>query len=299
MNTPISILIPTYNYLVYPLVKELQSQALLLNTPFEIIVVNDASKLYNEQNLALSKLENVHYIQLENNLGRTKVRQLLAQKANFDWLLFMDADVIPKKSSFLDIFLQTLDTNKMQCVFGGISYQEELPHKNYALRWYYGRKREHLSLSIRNKNPYVTINSGCFLIQKSIFNSINEKLSQIDRYGLDLYFKELLKQESVSVKHIDNEVIHLGLESSEHYIKKSLEAVETLYFLEKNKYIKENEYPLQKTFISLKKYHLIKITHGVYALSKKWMEKNLKSTMPNLRVFDFYRLGFYIQLKNE
>ena len=43
----LSILIPTYNYNVYPLVSELQRQCLESKIEFEILCQDDASKLLN------------------------------------------------------------------------------------------------------------------------------------------------------------------------------------------------------------------------------------------------------------
>ena len=42
----LSILIPTYNYNVYPLVMELKSQADELDLSYEILVQDDASKIF-------------------------------------------------------------------------------------------------------------------------------------------------------------------------------------------------------------------------------------------------------------
>lgn len=295
----LSILIPTYNYNVYPLVKELDRQSSLLNIPYEIIVVNDASTIFNEENKGLSDIENVNYIIQKENLGRTKVRDILTKNATYNWLLFMDADVQPKSDTFVKKMVTSIQTLKFQCAFGGVSYREELPHNDYLLRWYYGRRREQLSLSKRQKNPYHTINSGCFLIDRKVFLSINEKLASIHRYGLDLYFKYLLKQEGIILTHIENEVFHLGLETSSQFFKKSLQAVETLFFLEKNKYIPQNEYPIQKMYLTIKKYHLLRIIRWVFSVSKGLIEKNMRTSKPNLKAFDFYRLGYFIALKND
>ena len=56
----LSIVIPTYNYFTFPLVKELQEQATSEKINFEIIVIDDASKnekLFN-QNQEINSLSN-------------------------------------------------------------------------------------------------------------------------------------------------------------------------------------------------------------------------------------------------
>ena len=46
----LSILIPTYNYSVFPLVLELKNQADLLAIPYEVLVLDDASTLFLNEN---------------------------------------------------------------------------------------------------------------------------------------------------------------------------------------------------------------------------------------------------------
>ena len=92
----LSILIPTYNYNVLPLVQELHKQASKAEIAFEIIVLDDASK-----NILPSSTEtsaNFIFIKNEINLGRTRTRAILAEKAKYNTLLFLDADVILETS---------------------------------------------------------------------------------------------------------------------------------------------------------------------------------------------------------
>ena len=93
----LSILIPTYNYNTLLLVKTLQQQAIKSKISFEIIVLDDASSDTQSsiENNKINTLEHCTYIESEKNLGRTATRNILAHKAKFNWLLFLDADVIP------------------------------------------------------------------------------------------------------------------------------------------------------------------------------------------------------------
>ena len=59
----LSILIPTYNYNVYPLLTELKKQADLANLPYEILVLDDASSLFIAENSKINVLENCSYFQ--------------------------------------------------------------------------------------------------------------------------------------------------------------------------------------------------------------------------------------------
>ena len=84
----ISILIPLYNYNVFPLVEVLFNQAEQLSTPYEIIIFDDASTITFEENRKITKFKNTSYEVSKKNIGRTAARDYLGNKAAYDWLLF-------------------------------------------------------------------------------------------------------------------------------------------------------------------------------------------------------------------
>lgn len=294
----ISILIPLYNYNVFPLVEVLFNQAEQLSTPYEIIIFDDASTITFEENRKITKFKNTSYEVSKKNIGRTAARDYLGNKAAYDWLLFLDADVMPCSNNFIREYIEIINNEHYELVFGGISYKPQKPSEEKMLRWKYGKNRETIAVSKRQKSPYLTINSGCFLISKKLFTKVNSQMTS-NLYGLDLFFKKLLKQQKANVIHIKNPVFHLGLESSEQFIKKSEKALETIKYLEKNKKIDVNEYPLQKLASFLKRFHLTFLVVKFYHTFEKTILKNLTSKNPNLRLFDLYRLVYYSKLKNE
>ncbi len=294
----LSILIPTYNYSVVNLVRQLHKQAKESSIPFEIIVVDDCSTdiAIFDKNKKIKELEFCAFLKNNENIGRTATRNLLANKAKFNQLLFLDADVYPKSDSFIKLFLSNMDSSEI--IFGGISYKNEEPPKEEILRWKYGKSRESLTVKQRIKNPYRTINSGCFLINKPLFLKINKELD-MQKYGMDIYFKQLLHKYQSKVNHIDNPVYHLGLETSKVFIKKSLEAIETICYLEKNHQLNNSLIPLQKFY---QKLSILKIdTFYLFILNKLKIkiENNLNSSRPNLVLFDLYRLNYYIEFKSK
>lgn len=291
----ISILIPTYNYNVYPLVSKLDSELASISIPYEIIVGDDGSPKPASEHSELNRFQNLIHFVAETNLGRTGMRQLLAEKAAYPHLLFLDADVMPKKDHFVQTYAQHLE---FDIVSGGIDYEDEKPSNDKILRWVYGRERETQTVAERMKGPYLAVNSGCFLIKKELFLKVNAKL-QWNAYGMDNYFKELLRMEEATVMHIDNPVVHLGLESNEQFLKKSLEAIDTTVLLERENLLKENVRPLQKSYLKLKRWGLTRVFSGIVSLFRKKMERNFVSNHPNLFCFDLYRLEYYIQLKRK
>ena len=220
----ISVLIPTYNYDISTLIQVVHKQLNANHTDFEIIVLEDGSTEYI--NSDSNNLTNTQVLIHKENIGRVSARQFLASKAKYDWLLFLDADVIPKKTSFInDYILQT--KLGYDAIFGGFAYYKTKPKKNYVLRWKYGKAKEQVPAVIRNDNPYKGIISANYLIKKSVFETINANMKG-KGYGYDNYFGALLKRHRIKVLHTDNEVYHLGIEKSSDYLKKKEQAAETL-----------------------------------------------------------------------
>ena len=89
----ISILIPTYNYSILKLVKEINRQCVLASIDYEIIVADDASTSIEikEQNEEILSFKNCHYLKNSENLGRTATRNLLANHSNQAISLTADA----------------------------------------------------------------------------------------------------------------------------------------------------------------------------------------------------------------
>lgn len=287
----ISVLIPVYNYNVVALVTHIHSQLQLCSVPFEIIALDDAStsEVVHDNN-SLSNLEFTSYIKSNNNLGRTKARQYLAEKASYEWLLFLDADVMPKTELFISNYLK-YTASDYEAVYGGFAYHEDLPDSNNRLRWTYGKTHEQISAKERNKRPYKVIISANFMIKKSIFIEINSEIED-KGYGFDNYFAALLKMNSIKVFHIDNEVYHLGIETSKAYLNKKENAAETLLSLYKTNKIENHQNDLLLLFIKLKRLKLHYLFSWVYKCFKKRFQSNLLGTKPSMSILQLYRISY-------
>ena len=97
----ISILIPCYDFNALPLVKRLEKEALTLSIAYEIICIDDGSfSPLNENNQQINALTNCLFIESKKNVGRIANRKLLSDKAQYNWLLFIDVDTTPKNEKF-------------------------------------------------------------------------------------------------------------------------------------------------------------------------------------------------------
>ena len=294
----LSILIPTYNYSIFPLVETLHRQAEKTRVIFEIICLDDASNSFLSENEKINSLPHCSYNVLETNIGRSKIRNLLAKKANYDWLLFLDSDVLPKNENFISEYIQYMDSEK-KIVNGGLLYQSEKPEKRKLLRWVYGKNRESLDFKTRLKNEYLSFLTLNFLIHKSIFDivSFNETIPNLRHE--DTLFSYNLKQKNIKIVHINNPIYHFGLDDFEKAIKKENDSLLALKYLIDNQLIATDYVRLSKLFSKIKDLKLISVFDLFHKTTRAIFIKNLSSNHPSLFIFDLYRLGYICMLENK
>lgn len=293
----LSILIPTYNYNVVPLVFELKQQADELGIVYEIIVQDDLSQGFITENSQINSLPNCSFSINSENLGRGKNINLLYSKSKYDNVLIMEADALPEHKSYLKNYIEILSKSSTQVIFGGVKYPETIPPKEKLLRWKYGINREIKSLQHRLKNPYGFVFTWNLLLKKEILLQFPFP-EFVQEYGYeDFIFTENLSLNSVPVTHIENFLIHHNNEDSIDFIKKSERAVKNLYNLISLHKIDPKKIRLSNLYLILKKLHLTAIVKAIYLKTKKQILTNLTSENPNLYLLDFYKLGYYCDLK--
>lgn len=290
----LSILIPTYNHNALPLAEALVIQLSKTDLIYELICIDDgSSSSLNIENQKINSLTNATFIARDKNVGRNANRQFLAEQANYDWLLFIDSDTIPKHDNFIENYIPFFQ-KKYEVIFGGFAYQKNTDSKK-SLRYNFGKSREEVNASKRNLNRYKVIISANFLIKKEIFKTLNKQVTA-NIYGLDYLFGAMLKQNNINVFHIDNEVYHLGIDTNEDYLIKTKRAIEALKFIKTSSQVNSHDISLLKAYEKLEKTGLTSLFHLVLNIAKPSIEKHLLGSKPNLFLFDLYRLNHFIAL---
>lgn len=226
----LSICIPVHNFEVARLVQSLSDEAVHLAIPFEIVVIDDASETsFREVNAAIAAIAGVKYIELEQNIGRSQIRNLLAEKAIYDYLLFIDCDAKVPQTGFVAEYIKHLAENAV--LVGGVAYEAKKPAQNMLFRWRYGHSRECPDIKIRQKMPFASFKTFNFLIPKSVF-AIVQFNSKITGYGHeDTFFGIALKNAGIKIIHINNPLYHLGIETNKVFLEKTNNALQNLFNL--------------------------------------------------------------------
>ena len=109
-------------------------------------------------------------------------------------------------------------------------------------------------------------------------------------YGYeDVRFGRELEKRGVSILHIDNPLVHLGLETSDVYLEKTRQAVRNAF---------EHKDEIGDSSKLLTHYHRVVrfrmrwIFWAIWNLSGNKMEKNLLGSNPSLRIFSLYKLCY-------
>ena len=294
----LSILIPTYNYNIFNLVTELKNQCDILGIDYEIICQDDNSNPASTfENNKINTLEHCSFSSNTINFGRAKNRNSLAQKANFQYLLFLDADTFPIHKNFISTYISAIDDSS-KIVYGGIRYQNEKPPKQKILRWIYGKNREALTVIQRNKNKYLSFLTLNFLIHKDVFAfvSFNETIPNL-RHEDTLFSYEVMKK-NISIKHIENPVFHYGLDEFEVAINKEHESLMALKNLVEKKLLPTDYVKISQLYTTIKSFKMNSVVALFFRLIKPLLLKNISGSNPSLLLFDIYRIGYLCSLKS-
>ncbi|MEQ8325236.1 MAG: glycosyltransferase [Vicingaceae bacterium] len=294
----LSILIPIYNFNVVQLVSELHHQSVECGIPFEILCLDDASdSFFKAQNREISSIPSVIYKELESNIGRSKIRNKLAEDSDYDNLLFLDCDSALPSRDFIKKYV--IHIENYHVVYGGRIYESNPPlAKEKFFRWIYGKKRESISVDSRLSSPYKSFMTNNFLIHKKAFLSIRLN-EHIVGYGHeDTMFGIRLKENSVAIKHINNPVVHVGLEDFDEYIEKTVEGLRNLIFIAK--FVDLNDTVRLYRFLTMaKKYRIENLISNFEHRIERHLLRNLEGSTPILKGFDLFKIGRLIRIERE
>ncbi len=289
----LSILIPIYNYPVYSLVSKLSNLALKEGINFEIICIDDASTEHLAENEAISAIPGVNYSKLTQNIGRSALRNKLAEKASNQNLLFIDTDMSIPNDHYLSSYLNAID--HCDIIYGGIEYEKSAKSIHHVLRWKYGNKREALRPEVRDEDKYFSVKTCNLFVKKRVFDKVkfNENIRE---YGHEdtLYCIEL-QREKFKVLHVYNPVIHLGVERSDIYLNKVEIACNNLAKISKDFLSSEEKDHVRLIYFykRLYKMGLMPILGFLYRMYEKKIVRNLLSEDPNLLLLDYFKLNAY------
>lgn len=283
MNS-LSILIPTYNDRCVALVTALHQQAESLAVDYEVIVADDGSTDADvvTDNRRVNELPHCRMIESPHNQGRAAIRNLLAQEARHEWLLFIDSDMLVCRPDYLQHYLTACQ--EADVVDGGV---EIAPLQPGNLRSLYEKvsEQQHV-VERRRQSPYQDFHTANFMIERELMlqHPFDERFRY---YGYeDVLFGKVLQQAGIPITHIDNPLSFEVFEDNEAFVRKTEEGLRTLYtFREELKGYSRLLYTMSRL-----PQGLLRLWHRLFG---KLERENLVGHHPSLLLFKLYKLGYY------
>ncbi|WP_313374754.1 glycosyltransferase family A protein [Chishuiella sp.] len=290
-----SVLVPVYNWDIEKLAICLSHQISKLTINIEVIFFDDFSsnqELLYKNELLIEQLGFKFYKSSVNN-GIAHTLNLLAKSSKYEWLIYLDADIIPVQQNFIDFYIH-LNKNRNKIYCGGLLYETNKPKKG-VLRWKYGRKYEVQTTQYANQNPYLNFKACNFFVHKSILSK-HLFTSNNDNYyaAVDTLFGLKLKNTNVSIEFVDNRVYHLGLDSNEEYLNKAKLYVKSIVKSYKDKQVDMKSIRLIE-FYERQNSFKIKVYSLLFSFTKPIIYMNLLSRYPSIYLFQFFKLGYFIE----
>ena len=287
----LSILIPTYNDPCSQLVDTLRRQAGETGITYEIIVADDGStdRSVIDDNQRIAQWEHCRYLCREHNVGRAAIRNILANEARYNHLLFIDSDMTIVTPDYLSRYLSAEEADVID---GGITVGGDASSLKGNLRYLYEKASEQAhTVEIRRQNPYRDFHTANFLIRRDLMltHPFDERFRH---YGYeDVCFGKQLRAAHIAITHIDNPTGFCTFESNADFVAKTEEGLRTLRTFQDEL----RGYSRLLTFID--GIHipailtLIRLFHRLFGAL---IRRHLCGPRPSLRLFNLYKLGYYI-----
>lgn len=291
----ISVLIPTYNYPCYKLASDLHEQLELSGVKYEIIMAEDGSKdqVSVIANHKIKELSNCRHIINKDNLGRARIINFLIRESKGDWCIIMDSDAKVVTPDFINKYVAYTKENN-DVVVGSLVNPDKPPQPDATLRYKYEKAAEKFrSAEYRNIHPFERFTTFNFMARRSVLLEVpfDERCTE---YGYeDTLMGIEMRRQGKKVLHIDNPLMHLGFDNNATFLKKTETSLHSLKKIEKDMLPYT---PLGKMVIKLGRIHLASIIGGIFRILKPLLRRNLLGNNPNLTLFSFYKLGYYLSL---
>jgi hypothetical protein len=207
--------------------------------------------------------------------------------------LFIDGDAKINNANYIQNYCPYF--NQGTVVVGGTIYQTTDLAQQNLLRYLVGKKTEEIQAHIRQNKPYNSFVTFNFLMPKTLFDELQIP-NYLNGYGHeDTLIGIQLSQRNVPLAHIQNPLVHTGLDDNldyMHKIEQSLQSALLLYY----NYPHTNELcahiKILRYYKMLSTFKLRRIVAYIFSKTKTILTLKLTGTKPQIQYLNYYKLGY-------
>lgn len=219
----LSVLTPFYRYDPSEMLKRFASAP----AGVEFVLLDDgsnsASIIANVVAAAQATGAMARVIVSTENLGRARARNRLIAEAQGDYVLFLDADMLPDTSMFLSIWLGVIETQAPFVAFGGLSLAHAARTPETALHHALFGGSDCQPARRRARRAAQTTSSSNLLVERA-FLAAHPFDDAFTGWGFEDIDWALDASRHAEIMHVENPATHAGLDDIATLLRKSAEA---------------------------------------------------------------------------
>jgi len=218
----LSILMPYYHDDPVPLLLALSEQC-EGRRDVELLAYDDGSSDPDLNRRAIAAIKDsrtpIGLFIAEQNRGRSFARNQLFSRARGNWVLFLDADMRPERSSFVDNYVQLISEMECDIIFGGFKVEEKSLDPDRELHRALSEISDCLSLQERQAAGPQFVCSSNLAVRKTVLEA--EPFDpEFSGWGWEDSEWAARVFKSFKLMHADIPAVHLGLETTDTLLKR-------------------------------------------------------------------------------
>ena len=158
-----------------------------------------------------------------DNRGRAAARNRLLGEAQGEYVLFLDADMLPDAPDFLARWLDVIQRQRPFVACGGLSLAQAEPTPRAALHYHLFARSDCRSVRARERDPAQFTASANLLVRRDFLTDIPFD-SGFKGWGWEDVDWALRASQHAPILHVDNTATHAGLDTIDTLLRKSAEA---------------------------------------------------------------------------
>ncbi|ANP47677.1 glycosyltransferase family 2 protein [Candidatus Viadribacter manganicus] len=223
-HTPrLSVLTPFYRYDPSAMLKHFGR----VPAGVEFVLLDDGSASAELVSNVVTALHNTgapaRVIVSGQNLGRARARNRLVSEANGDYVLFLDADMLPDAPAFLSVWLGIIETQGPRVAFGGLSLAQAQRTPETALHFALFGGSDCQPARRRARRAAQATASSNLLVERD-FLIAHPFDSHFTGWGFEDTDWALDVARVAEIMHVENSATHAGLDDVTTLMRKSAEA---------------------------------------------------------------------------